>query len=89
MRWERSLCGLGAAGGATMKLYRILTGTDDAAFCKRVSQALNRGWSLHGSPSVSYDTQQGRTICAQAVVKEADGDWSDTMLDDDFKLSQQ
>jgi hypothetical protein len=72
-----------------MKLYRLLTGTDDAAFCKRVSQALNRGWNLHGSPSVSYDPQKGRTICAQAVVKEADGEWSDTMLEDDFKLSQQ
>ena len=72
-----------------MKLYRLLTGTDDAAFCKRVSQALNKGWSLHGSPSVSYDPDNSRTICAQAIVKDAHGDWSDDMMDEDFKLSQQ
>ncbi len=72
-----------------MKLYRLLTGTDDTAFCKRVSQALNKGWSLHGSPAVSYDPDNNRTICAQAIVKDAHGDWSDDMMDDDFKLSQQ
>lgn len=72
-----------------MKLYRLLTGTDDVAFCKRVSQALNQGWELHGSPAVSYDSDNRRTICAQAIVKDADRDWSDDMMDDDFKLSQQ
>ena len=72
-----------------MKLYRLLSGTDDAAFCKRVSQALNQGWELHGSPTVSYDPDNRRTICAQAIVKDADGDWSDDMLDENFKLSQQ
>ena len=72
-----------------MRLYRLLTGADDAAFCKRVSQALNDGWSLHGSPSVSYDPDSRRPICAQAIVKDVPGDWSDDMLDDDFKLSQQ
>ena len=72
-----------------MKLYRLLTGTDDAAFCKRVSQALNQGWSLHGSPAVSFDPQDRRTVCAQAIVKDAPGDWSDDMLADEFKLSRQ
>ena len=72
-----------------MKLYRLLTGTDDAAFCKRVSQALNQGWDLHGSPALSHDPQSGRPVCAQAIVKQADGDWSDDMLADGFKLSQQ
>jgi hypothetical protein len=72
-----------------MKLYRLLTGTDDAAFCKRVSQALNLGWSLHGSPSVSYDPDKRQTICAQAIVKEASGEWSEDMMNEDFKLSQQ
>jgi hypothetical protein len=71
-----------------MKLYRLLTGTDDAAFCKRVSQALNTGWSLHGPPSVSYDAGNRQPICAQAIVKDVPGDWSDDMLNDDFKLSQ-
>ena len=72
-----------------MKLYLLLTGVDDAAFCKRVSQALNNGWSLHGAPAVSYDPEARRPICAQAIVKDAPGEWSDAMLGEDFKLSQQ
>ncbi|MEP6283322.1 MAG: DUF1737 domain-containing protein, partial [Nitratireductor sp.] len=31
-----------------MKLYRYLTGPDDAAFCHKVTAALNKGWRLHG-----------------------------------------
>ena len=27
-----------------MKVYRYLTGKDDAAFCHQVTQALNNGW---------------------------------------------
>ena len=72
-----------------MKLYRLLTGADDAVFCKRVSQALNNGWSLYGPPSVSYDPDVRRPICAQAIVKDAPGEWSDDMMGDDFRLSQQ
>ncbi len=29
-----------------MKAYRYLTGKDDASFCHRVTDALNRGWQL-------------------------------------------
>lgn len=65
-----------------MKLYRFLTGPDDAAFCRRVCEALNKGWSLHGSPSLSFDLDSKRVICGQAVVKEVDGDYSE-----DIKLS--
>ena len=49
-----------------MDVYRILTGFDDAAFCHRVTEALNKGWSLYGSPSITYDPEQKRVICAQA-----------------------
>jgi hypothetical protein len=56
-----------------MKLYRFLTGPDDAAFCKRVSAALNKGWQLHGSPSLTYDADLGRVVCGQAVTKEVIG----------------
>jgi hypothetical protein len=56
-----------------VKLYRLLTGGDDAAFCKKVSEALNKGWELHGSPSVAVDSGPGRVVCAQAVVKEVAG----------------
>ena len=59
-----------------MKLYRFITGVDESEFCHRVTQALNKGWQLQGSPSLTYDATQGRTICGQAVVKEVDGEYS-------------
>jgi len=71
-----------------MKIYRLLTGGDDAAFCKKVSEALNKGWTLYGSPSVAFNTN-GSTICSQAAVKDAPGEWSDAMKDEAFKLSEQ
>lgn len=72
-----------------MRLYRLLTGGDDAAFCKKVSQALNNGWELSGPPSLTFDSAVNRVVCGQAVVKEVSGQWSDDMLGDQFKLSQQ
>ena len=64
-----------------MKLYRYLTGPDDAAFCKRVSAALNKGWQLHGGPALTYDAKQERVICGQAVVKEVLGvAWNDDVV---------
>tara|TARA_B100000378_G_scaffold218474_1_gene181784 strand:- start:143 stop:313 length:171 start_codon:yes stop_codon:yes gene_type:complete len=39
------------SGILTMKAYRLLTGVDDAAFCHRITKALNLGWSLHGRRS--------------------------------------
>jgi hypothetical protein len=46
--------------------YRLLTGPDDAEFCRRVSAALAEGYRLHGSLAVTFDGQ--RVIVAQAVV---------------------
>ncbi|HWR03091.1 MAG TPA: DUF1737 domain-containing protein [Humidesulfovibrio sp.] len=57
-----------------MKLYRYLTGPDDANFCLRVSEALNNGWVLHGGPTLTFDGN--RVIAGQAVVKEAPGQFS-------------
>ncbi len=54
-----------------MKLYRLLTGPDDAAFCARVEGLLNRGWQLHGSPSIT--NVDGRGYVAQAIVMEKAG----------------
>ena len=31
-----------------MKVYRYLTGPDDASFCHRVTAELNKGWQLYG-----------------------------------------
>lgn len=49
-----------------MPVYRLLSGPDDASFCRRVSEALARGYVLHGSPALTYDGQ--RVIVAQALV---------------------
>ena len=46
--------------------YRVLTGPDDAAFCRRVSEALDLGYLLHGGPAATFDGQ--RVVVAQAVV---------------------
>jgi hypothetical protein len=67
-----------------MKLYRLLTGPDDSAFCKRVSDALNKGWKLQGEPTLTYDPAKQTVICGQAIVKEVVGvEWSD-----EIKLSE-
>ena len=56
-----------------MQLYRLLTGPDDASFCHKVTEALNKGWSLHGSPSFAFDGVTHAMRCAQAVVKTVEG----------------
>ena len=60
-------------------IYRLLTGDDSSAFCHKVSDALSKGWVLHGSPSYAYDAANGVMRCAQAVTKEIDGDYSPDM----------
>jgi len=47
-------------------IYRVLTGPDDAAFCRRVSEALELGYRLHGGPALTFNGQD--VIVAQAVV---------------------
>jgi hypothetical protein len=68
-----------------MNIYRLITGPDDNAFCHRVTLALNKGWSLHGSPALTYDPVQERTVCAQAVYKQVDG----MDYDPEMKLGEQ
>ena len=54
-------------------IYRPLTGRDDRAFCERVSEALEQGWRLYGSPVMAFDEIGGSIKVAQAVVwHEAD-----------------
>ena len=63
-----------------MKAYRFITGPDDSAFCHRVTMALNKGWELHGSPSLTFNAQTGVVIAGQAVVKDvADRDYDPEM----------
>ncbi len=49
-----------------LPIYRLLTGPDDAAFCRHVSEALALGYVLYGSPAATFDGQ--RVIVAQAVI---------------------
>ena len=46
--------------------YRLLTGTGDEDFCRRVSAALDGGYVLHGGPAVSHDGE--RFVVAQALI---------------------
>ena len=68
-----------------MKLYRFLTGPEDATFCHKVTDALNKGWVLHGSPQLSFNAKTGEVICGQAVVKEVEG----KTYEPGMKLSEQ
>lgn len=52
-----------------MPRYRLLTGPDDAEFCGRVSDALDQGYELYGSPALTFDGR--RVIAAQAVVRRS------------------
>jgi hypothetical protein len=46
--------------------YRLLTGADDATFCRRVSEAIALGYKLYGSPSATFNGQC--VIVAQALI---------------------
>lgn len=62
-----------------MIVYRLITEDDTSQFCHRVTEALSKGWSLHGSPSYAFDGANGVMRCAQAVTKETDADYSADM----------
>ena len=66
-----------------MKAYRLLTEEDTSAFCHKVSDALAKGWVLYGDPAYAFDAASGKMRCAQAVLKEVEGDYSP-----DMKLGQ-
>ena len=46
--------------------YRLLTGPDDAEFCRRVSDAVALGYVLYGSPAATFNGTQ--VIVAQALI---------------------
>jgi hypothetical protein len=52
-----------------LPIYRLLTGPDDAEFCKRVSEAMTMGYVLYGSPTMTFDG--ARVIVGQALVWHA------------------
>jgi hypothetical protein len=46
--------------------YRLLTGPDDATFCRRVSEALALGYKLYGAPAATFNGVN--VIVAQAII---------------------
>ena len=56
-------------------IYRFLSEDDTSAFCHKVSDALSKGWQLHGSPTYAFDAANGVMRCGQAVTKEIEGDY--------------
>lgn len=65
-------------------IYRLLTEDDTSAFCHKVSEALSKGWTLHGTPTYAFDAARGVMRCGQAVTKDIDAPYSPEM-----KLGQQ
>jgi hypothetical protein len=49
-----------------LPIYRLLTGPDDAEFCKRVSDAITLGYVLYGSPTMAFNG--GQVIVGQALI---------------------
>ncbi|MEM8774823.1 MAG: DUF1737 domain-containing protein [Pseudomonadota bacterium] len=59
-----------------MKLYRLLSGEDTSEFCHKVTEALNKGWHLHGGPTYAFDAANCLMRCGQAVTKEVEGEYA-------------
>lgn len=59
-----------------MLAYRFLTDEDTSAFCHKVTEALSKGWMLHGGPTYAYDAQCEKMRCGQAVTKEVDATYA-------------
>lgn len=65
-------------------IYRFITEDDTVQFCHRVSEALSKGWTLQGDPSMAFDAARGVMRCGQAVTKEIEAEYHP-----DMKLGQQ
>ena len=51
-------------------IFRFITEDDTSQFCHRVSEALSKGWQLHGSPTMAFDAARGVMRCGQGITKE-------------------
>jgi hypothetical protein len=67
-----------------VQLYKYLTGGNDPTFWQRVTAQLNRGWKLHGSPTLAFDSVKNKVICGQALVREVPGQYSDVVNPADY-----
>jgi hypothetical protein len=50
------------------KNYVLLTGKDDAEFCQRVSDRMDEGYELYGSPAMTFNILKGHAVVAQALI---------------------
>ena len=62
------------------KRYRFLSGPDTADFCQRVSNALEEGYQLYGSPVILLE--DGQRIVGQAVI------WPEENIAEDKKQAR-
>jgi len=62
-----------------MQAYRLLTWDDTSEFCHKVTEALGKGWCLYGDPAYGFDAASGKMRCAQAVIKDAVGEYRPEM----------
>ena len=69
-----------AIAGVTAVLKDLL---DTGLIDHRVTDALNRGWQLHGQPTLTFDQKRGEVICGQLITKEIE----DTPYDPGMDLS--
>jgi hypothetical protein len=46
--------------------YRVLTGPDDAVFCKGVSDLVAMGYRLYGPPTATFNG--GKVVVVQALI---------------------
>jgi hypothetical protein len=72
VKWRRKSWDPGSMSAPPDDLpcYRVLTGPDDAAFCRRVSEAIALGYRLHEGPAVTFNGEQ--VIVAQALLWPAE-----------------
>ena len=47
--------------------YKLITGKDDAEFCKRITAFLDDGYELYGSPTMAFNGEY--MVVAQAIIK--------------------
>ncbi|MGC1262107.1 MAG: DUF1737 domain-containing protein, partial [Jannaschia helgolandensis] len=52
---------------------------DSSAFCHKITDALAKGWVLHGSPCYAFDPATNVMRCAQAVTKDIDAEYTPDM----------
>lgn len=51
------------------KKYVLLSGIDDSEFCQRVSDRMDEGYELYGSPAITFNGKNN-IVCQALVLKK-------------------